>query len=88
MDGSGNRGSVIRSVAGGCFVLVCACVAGVNKIRLKVTDGSAGSRGLESVTARAVTQGVLRPVTAGKGLDDTGAGVMPGVIKVSEYTKD
>jgi hypothetical protein len=44
--GSGKRGNVIRSVAGECFVLVCACVAGVNKIRLKVTDGSAGSRGL------------------------------------------
>jgi hypothetical protein len=30
------------------------------------------AEGLESMTARAVTQGVLRPVTAGKGLDDTG----------------
>lgn len=43
------------------FCVMCACVAGVNKIRLKVTDASAaGSRGFEGQSRRAVTRGVVR----------------------------
>ena len=44
--GSVKRENVICGVAVGCVLCVCACVAVVNKIRLKVTDGLRAAEGL------------------------------------------
>lgn len=71
------------------FCVVCACVAGVNKIRLKVTDVSAGSRGLSTSHAARLheaSSGHCRGKVKRSGTFDRGDWVMSEVINASEYT--
>jgi len=75
-----------------CVRVVCACVAGVNKIRLKVTDVSLReAEGLSTSHAARLheaSSGHCRGKVGRSGTFDRGEWVMVEVINAGEYTKE